>query len=40
MGNDRKDIGALISVFAQTFRDNNNVGLVIKTSLGRSTILS
>lgn len=40
MGNDRKDIGALISVFAQTFRDNNNVGFVIKTSLGRSTILS
>lgn len=40
IGNDRKDIGALILTFLSTFPNSKQVGLVLKTEQGRSGILS
>lgn len=40
IGNDRKDIGALISTFLRGFANNKDIGLVLKTNQGRSSILS
>ncbi len=40
IGNDRKDIGALISTFLKGFANNQNMGLVLKVNQGRSSILS
>ena len=40
IGNDRKDIGALISTFLRGFANNKDIGLVLKTNQGRSSLLS
>lgn len=40
LGNDRKDVGALISTFISTFNGDKNVGLVLKLDQGRSGSLS
>lgn len=40
VGNDRKDIGALISSFLKTFPNNKDIGLLLKCQQGRSSILS
>ena len=40
IGNDRKDIGALISTFLRGFANNKDIALVLKTNQGRSSILS
>lgn len=40
VGNDRKDIGALISSFIKAFPNNKDIGLLLKCQQGRSSILS
>jgi hypothetical protein len=40
VGNDRKDIGALISGFIKAFPNNKDIGLLLKVDQGRSSILS
>lgn len=40
VGNDRKDIGALISTFLRAFANNKQIGLLLKVDQGRSSILS
>lgn len=40
VGNDRKDIGALIATFLRGFGNNKDVGLLLKVNQGRSSILS
>jgi len=40
VGNDRKDIGALIATFLRGFGNSIDVGLLLKVNQGRSSILS
>ncbi len=40
VGNDRKDIGALIATFLRGFGNSKDVGLLLKVNQGRSSILS
>ncbi len=40
IGNDRKDIGALISTFLRGFANNKDVALLLKVNQGRSCVLS
>lgn len=40
IGSDRKDIGSLIGIFLQGFANNKDIGLLLKTQRGNSTMLS
>jgi len=40
IGNDRKDMGALVSTFLSTFPNSKKVGLLLKTEQGRNGVLS
>ena len=39
MMGERKDIETSIKCFVEQFRDNDDVGLILKTSLSRSTVM-